>query len=86
MLGLLLVTAWFYTPTLGFGFIWDDPLWFGRVIGKSLGELVKPMPDFQFYRPALPIRGRFAPWACGYKLSPGENAPRALCGDLAGGK
>ncbi|MFQ6099787.1 MAG: hypothetical protein ACE5OS_00930 [Anaerolineae bacterium] len=53
MLLLLLVTAWLYGHALDFGFIWDDPLWYGRVVGRSVGELIKPMPDYHFYRPAL---------------------------------
>lgn len=58
MLGLLLVTAWFYAPTLGFGLIWDDPLAYSRVIGKSVGELVRPAPDFHFYRPGAALYDR----------------------------
>jgi len=53
MAGLLLVVVWLYTPTLAFGFFWDDPLWFGRIVGKSLGELIQPTPDYQFYRPGV---------------------------------
>ncbi|HEX6385495.1 MAG TPA: hypothetical protein VF177_12565 [Anaerolineae bacterium] len=49
--GLLLIVAWIYAPALNFGFIWDDPLWYGHVVGKSWLETVKPNPDFQFYRP-----------------------------------
>jgi hypothetical protein len=51
MISLLLVTAWIYAPALRFGFIWDDPLWYGRVVGKSLPDLIGPMPTYQFYRP-----------------------------------
>ncbi|MCK4473607.1 MAG: hypothetical protein KAW49_17645, partial [Anaerolineae bacterium] len=58
MLALLLVTAWLYAHALGFGLIWDDPLWYGRVVGPSVGELVKPMPDYHFYRPALVLYNR----------------------------
>lgn len=58
MAGLLLITAWIYAPALGFGFAWDDPLWYGRVIGKSLGELVSPMTDYHMYRPLLVLYNR----------------------------
>ena len=58
MLALLLVTTWLYAHALGFGLIWDDPLWYGRVVGPSVGELVKPMPDYHFYRPALVLYNR----------------------------
>jgi len=58
MLGLLLVTAGFYVRALGFGFIWDDPLWYGRVVGKSLLGLIQPMPDYHFYRPVLVLYNR----------------------------
>jgi len=57
-LALLLATAWLYAHALGFGFIWDDPLWYGRVVGRSVGELVRPMPDYHFYRPALVLYNR----------------------------
>lgn len=56
--GLLLITAWIYTPALKFGFIWDDPLWYSRVIGKSFVELVSPMADYHMYRPALVLYNR----------------------------
>ena len=58
MLSLILITAWLYAPALGFGFIWDDPLWYGRVIDRSLAELVRPMPDYHFYRPVLVLYNR----------------------------
>ncbi len=53
MLGLLLVTLCLYAHALQFGFIWDDPLWYGRVVGRSVEELVRPMADYHFYRPVL---------------------------------
>ena len=49
--GLLLVVAWFYAPALDFGFIWDDPVWYGHALGKSWWEALQPTTDFQFYRP-----------------------------------
>lgn len=58
LLVLLLATTWLYAPALDFGFIWDDPLWYGRVIDKSLVELVKPAPDFHFYRPGTMLYNR----------------------------
>jgi hypothetical protein len=58
MVGLLLITAWIYAPALKFGFIWDDPLWYSRVVGKSLKELVSPMADYHMYRPALVLYNR----------------------------
>jgi hypothetical protein len=58
VLGLLLVTTWLYAPALDFGFIWDDPLWYGRAVGQSLGSLVSPMPDYHFYRPLLVLYNR----------------------------
>ena len=58
MAGLLLITTWIYIPALKFGFIWDDPLWYSRVIGKSFVELVSPMADYHMYRPALVLYNR----------------------------
>jgi hypothetical protein len=55
---LLLITAWLYAHTLGFGFMWDDPIWFGRVVGQPIETLVSPMPDYQFYRPATMLYNR----------------------------
>jgi len=34
MASLLLVVVWLYAPTLGFGFFWDDPLWFSRIVAS----------------------------------------------------
>ncbi len=48
---LLLLTAALYAPSLRYGFLWDDPIWFQRVVGKSWWQLFAPMPDNQFYRP-----------------------------------
>lgn len=56
--GLLLLTAALYAPALRFGFIWDDPVWFGRVVGKSFGELLAPLPEYHFYRPGTLLINR----------------------------
>jgi hypothetical protein len=56
--GLLLITAWIYVPALNFGFIWDDPLWYSRVIDKSFAQLISPMADYHMYRPALVVYNR----------------------------
>jgi hypothetical protein len=48
---LLLATIAVYLPSLHYGFIWDDPVWYGHVIGESLSALIAPLPAFQFYRP-----------------------------------
>lgn len=58
MAGVLLITTWIYAPALEFGFIWDDPLWYGRVVDKSFKELVSPMADYHMYRPALVLYNR----------------------------
>ncbi len=57
-LGLLLLTLALYAPALRFGFIWDDPVWFGRVVGKSLGDLLAPLPEYHFYRPGTLLLNR----------------------------
>jgi hypothetical protein len=48
---LLWATLYLYAPAVGFGFIWDDPIWFGHAWGKSWWQTLLPNPDFQFYRP-----------------------------------
>lgn len=58
MLILLLATTWLYAHTLDFGFMWDDPTWFGRVTGESIKALVSPTPDYQFYRPVTMLYNR----------------------------
>jgi hypothetical protein len=50
-IGLLLIVAWFYAPALNFGFIWDDPVWYGHALGKTWWQALWPTADFQFYRP-----------------------------------
>lgn len=40
-----------YVPSLSFGFIWDDPVWYGHVVGRAWWQTLLPNPDFQFYRP-----------------------------------
>lgn len=51
LLALLLVAGWLYARTLDYGFIWDDPHWFGRVAGQSWLDVIRPAADFHFYRP-----------------------------------
>ncbi|MCB8985120.1 MAG: hypothetical protein H6659_14915 [Ardenticatenaceae bacterium] len=57
-IGLLLAIVWLYAPALKFGLIWDDPEWFGRVVGQSWGELIRPSATFQFYRPGTMVYNR----------------------------
>jgi hypothetical protein len=68
----LLITACFYAPSLAYGFIWDDPTWFGRVVGKSVWDVVSPMPDYQFYRPGTMLYNRL------FLRSDGTFDPRLL--------
>lgn len=55
---LLWGILWLYAPALKFGLIWDDPEWFGRVVGIGWGELLRPFPDYQFYRPGTMLYNR----------------------------
>ncbi|GIK58822.1 MAG: hypothetical protein HND44_14580 [Chloroflexi bacterium] len=48
---VLLATVLLYASSLAFGFIWDDPLWFGHALGKAWWQTLLPNADFQFYRP-----------------------------------
>ncbi len=53
-LALLLIiggTAVFYLPAIRYGFIWDDPVWYGHALGKAWRQTLLPTTDFQFYRP-----------------------------------
>lgn len=57
-IGLFWGILWLYAPALRFGLIWDDPEWFGRVVGRSWIELLRPADDFQFYRPGTMLYNR----------------------------
>ncbi len=57
-IGLLLGVVWLYAPAVKFGLIWDDPEWFGRVVGKTWLQLLRPSPDYQFYRPGTMVYNR----------------------------
>lgn len=47
---LLLGVLALYAPALAFGFIWDDPVFYGHV-RPVWWQTLLPTPDFQFYRP-----------------------------------
>lgn len=53
MLFLVLVTTWLYASALHFGFIWDDPICplLGGMVGEPIEALIRPNPNFHFYRP-----------------------------------
>lgn len=51
IMALFWLVTWLYGRSVGFGLLWDDPLWFGRMIDKSFGQLLQADPTFQFYRP-----------------------------------
>lgn len=55
---LLLFLAGLYASAIRFGLIWDDPEWYVRVVGRSFLEVIKPSPDYQFYRPGLMVFNR----------------------------
>jgi hypothetical protein len=46
----LLGTLALYASSLAFGFMWDDPVFYGHV-GQAWWQTLLPTPDFQFYRP-----------------------------------
>lgn len=50
-LALLLLTLWHYQASLHFGFWWDDPVWYSHMRGRTWWELLRPTPEFQYYRP-----------------------------------
>jgi hypothetical protein len=58
LVGLLMVVVWLYATAVRFGLIWDDPEWFGRVAGRPVLSLLRPSPDFQFYRPGTMLYNR----------------------------
>ena len=43
--------VYLYVPAVDFGFIWDDPVWYGHAWGKNWWQTLLPTTDFQFYRP-----------------------------------
>lgn len=50
--GLLAVAVLaLYLPSLRYGLIWDDPLWYRQGAGQSLWQLFTALPTYQFYRP-----------------------------------
>jgi hypothetical protein len=51
LLVILAGTAVFYAPSIHFGAIWDDPVWYGHAVGKTWLQTLPPITDFQFYRP-----------------------------------
>ncbi len=51
LLVILAGTAVFYGPSIHFGAIWDDPVWYGHAVGKTWLQTLLPSTDFQFYRP-----------------------------------
>jgi len=48
---LALGTLLLYADSLGYGLIWDDPLWLRTVAERPLGEIFVGSPAYQFYRP-----------------------------------
>ncbi len=51
-LTLFLLTIWHYQAATHFGFWWDDPVWYSHMRGRIWWELLRPIPEFQYYRPA----------------------------------
>ncbi len=51
LLVILAGTAVSYMPSIHFGAIWDDPVWYGHAVGKMWPQTLLPSTDFQFYRP-----------------------------------
>jgi hypothetical protein len=45
------LVAWLYGPSLRFGLIWDDPIWFRQGLGLSARDLLLGSRAYQFYRP-----------------------------------
>lgn len=56
--GLFWAVLWLYAPAFHFGLIWDDPEWFGRVAGRDWWDILRPMADYQFYRPGTMLYNR----------------------------
>jgi hypothetical protein len=48
---LLALTLVIYWPSIGYGLIWDDPIWYGQPRGKTVLELMSALPTYQFFRP-----------------------------------
>jgi len=40
-----------YVPSLRFGLIWDDPLWYQQGAGQTIWQTFTSLPTYQFYRP-----------------------------------
>lgn len=63
---LLLLTVWLYRSSLHFGYVWDDPLFFSRLLDRPVVALLQPIPDFHFYRPGVMLYNRLFADANGY--------------------
>ncbi len=48
---LVAITLIVYLPSLGYGLIWDDPIWYSQPRDKTFLDLVSALPTYQFYRP-----------------------------------
>lgn len=51
------VWAW-YAASVGYGLIWDDPLWYAQGANKTLGQIVLALDTYQFYRPLAILLNR----------------------------
>lgn len=40
-----------YAPSIGYGLIWDDPVWYSQGRGQTIWELLVSLPSYQYYRP-----------------------------------
>jgi|GEM_PF-668378 len=45
-----IVLLW-YAPSVQFGLIWDDPLWYQQGAGRSFWQILTSLSTYQFYRP-----------------------------------
>ena len=48
---ILLGAWWFYLPSLHFGLIWDDPLWYRQGAGQTVIQVFFQLKTYQYYRP-----------------------------------
>lgn len=55
---LVAVALLLYLPSLRYGLIWDDPMWYAQSTGPSLWETLTALDTYRYYRPLAILLNR----------------------------